>query len=1255
MSNLDSFGYVLDTAFGTAYNRNLAEILRLQWQAGDFSQIPQIEILDSSILGTAQGAYAISTNTIYLSDYLVKTGTPEAISRVLLEEIGHFVDAQINTLDASGDEGAIFAELVQGNSLDAATLEVLKNEDDTAVIDVDGESVLVEQANLSGTSGNDTITGTTGNDVISGLGGNDRLYGLEGNDSLNGGGGNDIIFSDAGNDTINGATGFDYYVADYSDRTTGLTMTYDPTTGNGTITIGSEVDTLISIESFNEGFGLNGGFKGTAFADVIVGTSDSENYYWYGIYGGDGNDTISGGAGDDNVYGEEGNDVLNGDAGNDYLYGGNGNDSLNGGVGDDVIYSDIGNDTINGGTGFDYYVADYSDRTTGLTMTYDPTTGNGTITIGSEVDTLISIESFNEGFGLNGGFKGTAFADVIVGTSDSENYYWYGIYGGDGNDTISGGAGDDNVYGEEGNDVLNGDAGNDYLYGGNGNDSLNGGVGDDVIYSDIGNDTINGGTGFDYYVADYSDRTTGLTMTYDPTTGNGTITIGSEVDTLISIESFNEGFGLNGGFKGTAFADVIVGTSDSENYYWYGIYGGDGNDTISGGAGDDNVYGEEGNDVLNGDAGNDYLYGGNGNDSLNGGVGDDVIYSDIGNDTINGGTGFDYYVADYSDRTTGLTMTYDPTTGNGTITIGSEVDTLISIESFNEGFGLNGGFKGTAFADVIVGTSDSENYYWYGIYGGDGNDTISGGAGDDNVYGEEGNDTLTGVDPTSINPGRGERDYLEGGIGADRFILGDATWIGYDDGNSTTNGNSDYAEIEDFNPTEGDVIQLQGTSSNYLLTVVGADTQIFINKPGTEPDELIGIIRNQTGLSLTGDYFAYNQDVVASSVNINLSKKQTVVEGKTNSQNVVYTVTLDDTSNQTITVQYATSDLKAKAGSDYTSTSGTLTFNPGETSKTISIPILNNSVNEANETFNLTLSNPTNGNLGTASSVLTTITDTLSSSSTITLPVGVENLTLSGKNAINGTGNANANIIKGNSNNNTLSGLAGNDSYLFAANTVLGTDTINETTTGGTDLINFTGTKTGVNINLGTTALQTVNSNLSLVLSANNVIENVTGGLANDVLTGNSLDNTILGGNGDDQLIGQAGNDLLWGGAGNDTLNGGTGGDKYQFKGNSRSLSSSLGVDSITQFVVGQDQILLSKSTFKSMTNSAGQVLTDFAVVANNSLVNASSARIVYSQGTGSLFYNQDGSVLGTDTVFEFAEIGNSAITLSGSDFLVIA
>jgi Ca2+-binding RTX toxin-like protein len=199
-SNTLNFWQIFDTAFGTQYNRSVAEILRLQWQAGNFTQLPKIEILDSSVLGTANGAYASSTNKIYLSANFVATATSAAISRVLLEEIGHFVDARINTSDSAGDEGAIFAELVLGNSLDAATLQALKAEDDKAIIKVNGENVLVEQANPSGTPNNDNIPGTSGDDFIQGLAGDDTLSGLGGNDQLSGGSGSDTLYGGAGKD-----------------------------------------------------------------------------------------------------------------------------------------------------------------------------------------------------------------------------------------------------------------------------------------------------------------------------------------------------------------------------------------------------------------------------------------------------------------------------------------------------------------------------------------------------------------------------------------------------------------------------------------------------------------------------------------------------------------------------------------------------------------------------------------------------------------------------------------------------------------------------------------------------------------------------------------------------------------------------------------------------------------------------------------------------------------------------------------------
>jgi hypothetical protein len=81
-------------------------------------------------------------------------------------------------------------------------------------------------------------------------------------------------------------------------------------------------------------------------------------------------------------------------------------------------------------------------------------------------------------------------------------------------------------------------------------------------------------------------------------------------------------------------------------------------------------------------------------------------------------------------------------------------------------------------------------------------------------------------------------------------------------------------------------------------------------------------------------------------------------------------------SNGTITVNYTTSDGTATAGQDYTATSGTLTFNNGESGKLITIPLIGDAADESDETFNIALSNPTGGaTLLNPSSAVATITD----------------------------------------------------------------------------------------------------------------------------------------------------------------------------------------------------------------------------------------------------------------------------------------
>ena len=91
---------------------------------------------------------------------------------------------------------------------------------------------------------------------------------------------------------------------------------------------------------------------------------------------------------------------------------------------------------------------------------------------------------------------------------------------------------------------------------------------------------------------------------------------------------------------------------------------------------------------------------------------------------------------------------------------------------------------------------------------------------------------------------------------------------------------------------------------------------------------------------------------------------------------VDFTVTLSRASAETVTVDYATSNGTATAESDYTATSGTLTFAADDLSKTVSVPVLDDAVDEESETFTLTLSDAEGGNVHLADATATgTITN----------------------------------------------------------------------------------------------------------------------------------------------------------------------------------------------------------------------------------------------------------------------------------------
>ena len=98
-------------------------------------------------------------------------------------------------------------------------------------------------------------------------------------------------------------------------------------------------------------------------------------------------------------------------------------------------------------------------------------------------------------------------------------------------------------------------------------------------------------------------------------------------------------------------------------------------------------------------------------------------------------------------------------------------------------------------------------------------------------------------------------------------------------------------------------------------------------------------------------------------------------EGNSGASSLAFTVLLSSPSSQTIMVQYATTAGTATAGVDYSTQSGQLTFNPGQTSATLTVPILADTVDEANETVFVTLSFPVNATLGDDSAQGTIVDD----------------------------------------------------------------------------------------------------------------------------------------------------------------------------------------------------------------------------------------------------------------------------------------
>jgi hypothetical protein len=190
-----------------------------------------------------------------------------------------------------------------------------------------------------------------------------------------------------------------------------------------------------------------------------------------------------------------------------------------------------------------------------------------------------------------------------------------------------------------------------------------------------------------------------------------------------------------------------------------------------------------------------------------------------------------------------------------------------------------------------------------------------------------------------------------------------AVSIGFATGDGTAT-----AASGDYLPVAGQVVIPAGAAGQWIMVEVNGDVY-------NEDDEtftvMLGSVIGGTIQKGAASALILNDDAVPSLAIANAS----LPEGNNGTANMTFTITLSAISGKPVTVNYATAGGSALAPSDYTETSGSLSFAPGTATKTIDVPIVGNKIDTANKTFVLNLSSPSNATLGTAQAIGTIIDD----------------------------------------------------------------------------------------------------------------------------------------------------------------------------------------------------------------------------------------------------------------------------------------
>ena len=312
------------------------------------------------------------------------------------------------------------------------------------------------------------------------------------------------------------------------------------------------------------------------------------------------------------------------------------------------------------------------------------------------------------------------------------------------------------------------------------------------------------------------------------------------------------------GTNGSEVIDVLDGVTNDDDW----IFGNGGHDTIYGFGGNDRIRGDGGNDTIYAGSGDDTLTGGDGNDTMDAGNGDDTLTGGNGADTMIGGFGTD--TANYKDELGGGIIV-DLASGHG---FGGAAagDTLSGIENVN----------GTQYNDILIG--DGGNNV---LDGHQGDDTLKGGGGADTLYGNVGEDVLVGGAGADKLIGGGDAGnysdtaaYYKSPVGVFVSLYSGIAAYGHAEGdefqsieNVTGSNHHDNLQGDD------DVNVLQGMGGNDTLKGFGGSDTL---DGGAGADTMLGGLDNDIYIvdnagDLVNEAFGQGGDTVRTSIDYTLT------------------------------------------------------------------------------------------------------------------------------------------------------------------------------------------------------------------------------------------------------------------------------------------------------------------------------------------------------------------------------------------------